>query len=160
MIQYWLARNLTIQRTGESFQVQGITFTTHRSPSLTWAIKSQGRVSLGFFLTPNMWFFHNHPFLTPNRPPSVHWPWIPYLWSWCWCHKLRYRDCPDFSASHVFSSYQLSEQVTETLNLISSLPPCSETQSNQWTNSGKLLITVLRVTYRKKTQKHWNGGDL
>ena len=33
---------------------------------------------------------------------------------------------------------------------ISTLPPCSKTQSNQWTNSGKLLFTVLRVTYRKK----------
>ena len=57
LMHYWLARNSTTQRTGESFQVQGITFTTHRSPILTWAIKSQGRVSLGFFLTPNMWFF-------------------------------------------------------------------------------------------------------
>ena len=33
---------------------------------------------------------------------------------------------------------------------ISTLPPCSKTQSNQWTNSGKLWIPVLRVTYRKK----------
>ena len=46
-----------MQRTGESFQVQGLAFTTHRSPRLTLAIKSQGRVSLGFFLTPNMWVF-------------------------------------------------------------------------------------------------------
>ena len=158
LIHYWLARNSTTQRTGESFQVQDFTFTTHHSPSLTWAIKSQGRVSLGFFLTPNMWFFHNHPFLTPNRPPSVHWPWIPYLWSWCWCHKLRYRDCPDFSASHVFSSYQLSEQVTETLNFLSTsmlrnpIKPVNKLR--------KTLNHCSQSNVQEKTQKHWNGGDL
>ena len=55
---------------------------------------------------------------------------------------------PDFSASHLFSSYHVSEQVTETRNFLST--SMLKAQSNQWTNLGKLLFTVLRVTYRKK----------
>ena len=51
-----------------SFWVQCPTFTTHSSPSLTWALKSQRTVSLGFFLTPNMLFLHqHHPIPNTNR---------------------------------------------------------------------------------------------
>ena len=49
---------------------------------------------------------------------------------------------------------------------ISTLPPCSKTQSNQLINSGKVLFTVLRVTYGKKLRNtemqgmfwHWCSG--
>ena len=117
MIHYWLARNLTIQRTGESFQVQGITFTTHRSPSLTWAIKSQGRVSLGFFLTANMWFVQQpsnsqHP---TGRPVSIDLGY--HIWGVSadatgWGIKSAQTS----DASQVFLSYQVSEQVIEAWN--------------------------------------------
>ena len=62
------AGNSKIQMTGKSFWVQCPTFTTHSSPSLTWALKSQRTVSLGFFLTPNMLFLHqHHPVPNTNR---------------------------------------------------------------------------------------------
>ena len=59
------ARNSKIQITGKSFWVQCHTFTTHFSPSLTWALKSQRTVSLGLSLTPNMLFLYQH-HLVPN----------------------------------------------------------------------------------------------
>ena len=37
---------------------------------------------------------------------------------------------------------------------ISTLSPCSKTQSYQWTKSGNFLITVLRVTHRKKLRNN------
>ena len=67
-------------------------------------------------------------------------------------------------ASHVFSSCHVSEQVTETRNFhsISML----RNSIKPGTNSGKLLITVLRVMYRKKLRNtemqgmfwHWCSG--
>ena len=58
LIYYWLAWNSKIQKISESFQVLGLTFSTHLSPGLTWGLKSQRRVSLGFFLKKNTWIFH------------------------------------------------------------------------------------------------------
>ena len=60
LICYWFARNLRIQITGKSFWEKCPTFTTHLSLSLMWALKSQGRVNLVFFLTWNTWFLHKH----------------------------------------------------------------------------------------------------
>ena len=55
-------------------------------------------------------------------------------------------------ASHVFLAYHVSGQVTKTWNFhsISML----KTQSYQWTKSGNFLITVLRVTHRKKLRNN------
>ena len=72
--------------------------------------------------------------------------------------RLRYRDCPDFSASRVFSSYHVSEQVTETRNfhstsmLKNSVKPVNKLR--------KTLIHCSQSNIQEKTQKQWNGGDL
>ena len=60
LIRYWFARNLRIQITGKSFWETCPTFTTYLSPSFMWALKSQGKVNLVFFLTWNTWFLHKH----------------------------------------------------------------------------------------------------
>ena len=138
MILYWLARNATIQRTGESFEVQGLTFTTHLSPSFTWASNHRG----GW-----VWGFSWHQICGTCRPVSI---------------DLGYHICGVSADAKVEVSRlprlqmpAMCSRVIMFLNnwlklKISTLPPCSKAQSNQWTNSGKLLFTVLRVTYRKK----------
>ena len=115
LMHYWLARNSTTQRTGESFQVQGLTLTSHLSPSLTWALKSQERVSLGFLPTPHTWF-------SPQPSNSQHPTGLPLstdFWyhisgaranTTCWGIKNALTS----EASHVFSSYHASDQVTKT----------------------------------------------
>ena len=148
MIHYWLARSSTMQRTGESFQVQGLAFTTHRSPRLTLAIKSQGRVSLGFFLTPNMWVFQlpsnsQHPTGHPVSIDLRHHIYGVSANATSWGIKTAQISMPTMCS-------QVIMFLNKWLKLkISTLPPCSKAQSNQWTNSGKFLLTVLRVTYRK-----------
>ena len=159
MIHYWLARNSIIRRTGERFQVQGITFTTHHSPVLTWAIKSQGRVSLGFFLTPNMRFVQQpsnsqHP---TGCPVSID----------LGCHICGVsadstgwgiETAQTSDASQVFLSYQISEQVIEAWNfhstsmLKNSVKPVNKLR--------KTLIHCSQSNVQEKTQKQWNGGDL
>ena len=115
LMHYWLARNSTIQRTGESFQVQGLTLTTHLSPSLTWALKSQERVSLGFFLALNTWFLHQpsnsqHP---AGRPLSTDF-WYHICGVWANVTGWGIKNALTSDASHVFSSCHASDQVTKT----------------------------------------------
>ena len=92
----WLARNSKIQRTGESFQVQGLTLSTHLSPSLTWALKSQERVSLGFFLALNTWFFPQPS--NSHTQPAAHCPLTSDTVSVESgpMPRLRYQECPNF----------------------------------------------------------------
>ena len=72
VIHYWLARNSKIQRTGEIFQVQGLIFSIHLSPSLAWALKSQERVGLGFSWHQIHGFSTNHGNQQPrDRPLSI-----------------------------------------------------------------------------------------
>ena len=113
----WLARNSTIQRTGESFQVQGLTLTTHLSPSLTWALKSQEKVSLGIFLALNTWFLHQPPiFQHPAGCPLSTDFWYRICGVRANATGWGIKNAMTSEASHVFLSYHASEQVTETQN--------------------------------------------
>ena len=152
LIHYWLSRNSIKQRTGESFQVQGLTFSIHLSPSLAWALKSQGRVGLGFSWHQTHGFSTNHPNHSQGSEhcqltsdtisvelvpmPHVELSTLPWLQMPATCSWLIM--CLD-----------------KWLKLeISTLSPCSKTQSYQWTKSGNFLITVLRVTHRKKLRNN------
>ena len=132
----------------ESFQVQGLTFLTCLSSSLTWAITSQWWVTVGFFLTPNTWFFQQpsnsqHPTGHPLSIGLRHHIYGVSANATSWGIKTAQISMPTMCS-------QVIMFLNKWLKLkISTLPPCSKAQSNQWTNSGKFLLTVLRVTYRK-----------
>ena len=141
---------------GERFQVQGLTFTTHLSPSLNRALTSQGRVSLGesIFLTKNMWFFHQ-----PSN--SQHPTGLPLSIDF-WYHICGVRaegigwgikTALTSDASLVFLSYHVSDHVTETWNFHDSTSMLKNSIEPA-TKFRKLLITVLRLTYRKKLRNH------
>lgn len=78
------ARNSKIQMTGKSFWVQCPTFTTSLSPSPHLSPQiTQRTVSLGFFLTPNMWLHPPTPFSSQHQlgsPHSIDF-WYSCLWS-------------------------------------------------------------------------------
>ena len=151
LIHYWLSRNSKKQRTGESFQVQGLTFSIHLSPSLAWALKSQGRVGLGFSWHQTHGFSTNHPNHSQGAEhcqltsdtisvelvpmPQVElstlsWLQMPAMWS-CLIMLLTKR-------------LKFVLPMTPT--------PCSKTQSNQRPNSGILLLVILTLRYRIKSE--------
>ena len=146
-IRYILARNSTIQRTGESFQVQGLTITTHLSQDSPEPSHHKGGwvwVSL-FLLTPKAWSFHQP---SNSQHPTGH-PLSFDFW-YCVCGVRAeatgsgIKTALTIDASHVFSSYHVSEQVTENWNFHSTsilknsiklvnklrktLNPCSESK--------------------------------
>lgn len=106
-VHYWLARNSKIQETGESFQVLGLTFSTHLSPTY-----SQGRVSLGFFFpdTKYVLLSANIQCLTAKGQTTVSSHLIPYLCADAtgWVIKTALTS----DASHVVLRYQASDQQT------------------------------------------------
>ena len=150
LMHYWLARNSTIQSTGDSFQVHALTFTTHVSPSLTWDHKSKESVSLGFVLMPNTWFCPQPS--NSQHPTGSHCPLISDTVS------VESGPMPHIEVSRIpwlqrpaMCSWVIM-LLTKWLILEISLapPPCSNTQWNKRPISGKLLITVLKLMSRKK----------
>ena len=160
LMHYRLARNSTIQRTGETFQVQGLTLTTHLSPSLTWALKSQERVSLHLFLTPHTRFFpqpSNSQYPT-GLPLSIDF-WYRICGVRANATRWGIKNALTSEASHVFLSYHASDQVTETWKLCDSTSMVKNS-IKQVTKLRKDLNHCSQINVQKKTQKKWNGGDL
>ena len=160
LIHYWLARSSTIQRTGDSFQVHVLTFTTHVSPSLTWDHKSKESMSLGFVLMPNTWFF---PQPSNSQHPTGLSLSLDFWYRICGVRANAtgwgIKDALTSEASHVFSSYHASDQVTETRNFPHSTSMLKHSME-QATNLRKTLNHCSQINVQKKTQKWWNGGDL
>lgn len=107
-----------------------------------------------------MWFFYNHPFPTPNRPPSIHWAWYHICGvsadatDWGGIETTQTSD-----PSHVFSSHHVSEQVTETRNFHStSMLKNSQTSEQTQENPYSLFSEKLRNSEMEEIFRHGCSG--
>lgn len=141
-----------MQRTGETIQVQGLSFTLPTSLELPQA--SIWRVNLSF-LAPKYMVFLNHPI--PNTVGAhVHWPDTISVGQGQW---LSIQNALTSEASCCVLKLSCFSQVTKARKFhdSTSMVKHSSGTSDQ---SSENLATVFTLISRRKLQKQWNGGDL
>ena len=113
-----------------------------------------------FLLTPNMWFLHQASNL---KHPTGHPLSTDFWYRICgvradatgWGNKAAL----SIDASHVFSRYHASNQVTQTWNFHDSTSMLKKS-IKLVTKLRKPLLNYSQINVQEKTQKEWNGGDL